>query len=304
MEWVKKLSDLHRAHPSEREKMSEHEIDSFCDLVVVASFIHDLSSVVPLPQFSRKDGQAFAARSQTLAAAMNELREKVDLRAFVVPIDNLLEPGEAAGALKTLDSFIVENAKAKMGMLYYDMVDDCIVNVEERYKVAKANAEQKKKDVAAAPAPAFPSTPKPAAKMEQTAKKQKTRSHGAAAYDMVPSTEPAEPITTPTPSQTFDVSASTAEVFATFFDKSQSRGGVTWPSFESAMAELGFSVVPRFGSVYTFFPSGDMVAKRPITVHRPHGGQHGAWIEGHKLLIIARRLARVYGWGLETFRVK
>ena len=63
------------------------------------------------------------------------------------------------------------------------------------------------------------------------------------------------------------------------------------------MAELGFSVIPRFGSVYTFSPPEGMSVKRPVTVHRPHGAR----VEGYRVLLLGKRLARVYGWGKGTF---
>ncbi len=65
------------------------------------------------------------------------------------------------------------------------------------------------------------------------------------------------------------------------------------------MADLGFSVVPKFGSVYTFLPPESMGVKQSITVHRPHKSR----IEGYKLLIFSQRLKRVYGWEEMTFEV-
>jgi hypothetical protein len=64
------------------------------------------------------------------------------------------------------------------------------------------------------------------------------------------------------------------------------------------MADLGFSVMPKGGSVFTFNAPASMES-RPITLHRPHVFE----IEGYKLLIIARRLQRVYGWSAKSFVV-
>ena len=192
-------------------------------------------------------------------------------------------------------------------MLYYDMVDESIADVESRYGAEIAKIEKRRGDVASVPA--FPSTPeKPLGAERLTpspAKKQKTRPAEAAGYEIVqpteviPTTTAAEDLAAPSSPQTFDVSRSTAEVFATFFDRSESRGAVAWTAFEGAMAELGFSVMPRYGSVYTFFPP-EGVKGQPFTLHRPHG----AWIEGCRVLVVGRRLGRVYGWGRGTFRVK
>src|SRR4051812_26796329 len=93
------------------------------------------------------------------------------------------------------------------------------------------------------------------------------------------------------PASPFKVSASTAQVFRTLFRKSEARGSVSWAAFEAAMADLGFAVVPKFGSVYTFQPPEEMTGRKLLTLHRPHQSR----IEGHKALILARRWSRVYG---------
>lgn len=62
------------------------------------------------------------------------------------------------------------------------------------------------------------------------------------------------------------------------------------------MAELDLSVTLRFGSGFTFSPPGGAVVKGSVTVHR----QHGARVEGTGSLLLGRRLARVYGWGMAT----
>lgn len=106
----------------------------------------------------------------------------------------------------------------------------------------------------------------------------------------------AEPVTIP---ERIKVGAATAKVFSTLFDKSQSRGTINWTAYESAMVDLGFSVEPKGGSVYTFTPPRSMSDKKPLTIHRPHGPR----IEGYLIPIYARRLKRVYGWGEDTFEM-
>jgi hypothetical protein len=93
------------------------------------------------------------------------------------------------------------------------------------------------------------------------------------------------------------VSASAADVFSALFDKTQSRGEVSWAGFVTAMTGLGFSVLPKFGSVYTFLPPASMRLKQSLTVHRPHKSH----MDKYRLLILSRRLTRKYGWGEKTF---
>lgn len=83
------------------------------------------------------------------------------------------------------------------------------------------------------------------------------------------------------------------------FDKAKARGSVAWTSFESAMVDLGFSIVPKFGPVYTFVPPKSMEATTSLTVHRPHK----ASIEGYLVPIYARQLKTKYGWDESSFVV-
>ncbi|KAK2006700.1 hypothetical protein LZ32DRAFT_668680 [Colletotrichum eremochloae] len=224
VEWLKKLTDLQQAHPSERESLDESEFEALCNLAVTVAFIQDLSSTVTMPAPSRKKGLLFVSRSQELEAELSSIKTSLDLRDFAAPIDTLLEPGMTDGALETLERFIVDKAGAKLGFLYQDL-----------YK-AKIQSGQKEW------------TPLPST------------------YAISPQAEPAVVENTAKP-QTFKVSAGTAEVFGALFNKSEPPGAVSWAAFGSAMAELGFSVLPKYGSVFTFLPPETMAANRPFTVH-------------------------------------
>lgn len=299
VDWITKLGNLRQAHPMERDKLEEREVDSLCDLAVIIGFVKDLSPAISMPFLSHKKGQVFVSRYRELEAELNQLRDQVDLRDFAVPIDNLLEPGMSDGALNVLDQFIIETSGTKMGFMYQDLVEDCLSELQNQYQQAKAKLEQKDKTT---PPPPFPaptfSQPPPAERVEERRQKEKTRPPHSSAYEIAPHAEKEVPAPSP-PSQTFRVGSSTAEVFSTLFNKSQSRGSVPWSAFEAAMADLGFSVVPKFGSVYTFLPPDTVAVKKSLTLHRPHKSR----IEGYVLPIFAQRLNRVYGWGDGTFEV-
>ncbi|PHH71999.1 hypothetical protein CDD80_4837 [Ophiocordyceps camponoti-rufipedis] len=98
---------------------------------------------------------------------------------------------------------------------------------------------------------------------------------------------------------TFRVNASTASVFATLFDRSESRGAVRWAAFEAAMADLGFTVMPQFGSIYRFEPPGNRGFSNAFSVHRPHRSR----MENYKIHPLARQLRDLYGWSAKTFEV-
>ncbi|KAG5765335.1 hypothetical protein H9Q72_006587 [Fusarium xylarioides] len=294
VEWMEKLSDLYKAHPLEREKLDEKESRTLHDVAAIVAFVQDISSVYSLPSASRKKGNLLVAGLQEVDTELNQIKKEVDLRDYAAPIDNLLEPGMSAKALEALDAFVVEKAGTKMGSLYQDEVEKAFRNVEEQYQQAKNKANKDSK-VDFVPIDTTPVDAKE--RIETRRQKEKTRPEHSSVYAIAPTTDSTEEKEVVTLAQPLKVSSSTAEVFSTLFDMTQSRGSVSWSSFEAAMSELGFSVLPRFGSVYTFRPSEDMDIKRPVSIHRPHQSQ----IEGYLILILARRLNRAFGWSEDSF---
>ena len=136
---------------------------------------------------------------------------------------------------------------------------------------AKATATKKQQNMDWMPIPVPAPQPREE-RVEQRRQKEKTRPAHSSLYEIASSrTEPpaAGEESAPSP-QTFKVSASTASVFLTLFNKMQSRGAVDWVDFVAAMGDLGFSIVPKFGSVSTFLPPDSIGVKQSITVHRPH----------------------------------
>jgi hypothetical protein len=295
IDWIKKLDNLHQAHPSERATMEEREFDSLCDLAAIAGFVQSLSASVSLPSTKLRKGQIFDTCSKELTVELNSLKTEVDLSAFVIPIDNLLEPGMAEGALDALGQFIVEKTGNSIGFLHQDLIESCVLKVIDCYEQKKAKIDE---HANAEVPPTLIEAPTPVSRIQQRRQKEKTRPAHTSMYEIVTSKATTQPeIAEPT--QVFKVKQTTFEVFSTLFSKAQSRGSITWAAFEAAMADLKFSVIPKTGSVFTFFPPKDMGVEKSLTLHRPHQPR----IEGYKLLIYAARLQRVYGWGKESFEV-
>ncbi|EWZ97339.1 hypothetical protein FOWG_01826 [Fusarium oxysporum f. sp. lycopersici MN25] len=291
---MEKLSDLYKTHLLEREKLDERESRTLHDVAAIVAFVQDLSAVHSFPSASRKKGNLLVTGLQEVDTELNQIKKEVDLRDYAAPIDNLLEPGMSAKALEALDEFVVEKTGTKMGSLYRDELEKAFRNVEEQYQQAKdkANKDSKAEFVT------IDTTPVDAKeRIETRRQKEKTRPEHSSVYAITPTTDSLEQKEAVKPTQPVKVSSSTGEVFATLFDKTQSRGSVNWSAFEAAMSELGFSVLPRFGSVYTFRPSENMDIKRPVSIHRPHKSQ----VEGYLILILARRLNRAYGWSNDSF---
>jgi len=292
LDWIDKLSELHKAHPSEREKLVGREAQSLAHLAVVIGFIHDATPVVSMPSLSRKKGKIFSSRIRDLDAELSQLGKEVDLLDYATPIDNLLEPDMAQCALDALDQFVKKKAGTKIGFLYKDLVEDCLADLENQCQQAKAKLE--KIDYTAPPVLSIPE--KQEERVEQRREKEKTRPSHSSVYNITPeTTRPKQPDNVP--AMTFKVSSKTAQIFSTLFMKDLARGSVSWASFTAAMAELGFLIIPNSGSVYKFVPPTSMAVQKPLTLHRPHKSH----IEGYLIPIFAQRLKRTYGWTEQTF---
>lgn len=96
------------------------------------------------------------------------------------------------------------------------------------------------------------------------------------------------------------VTPNTMGTMTALFSRSQSLGAIPWTSFESAMADLGFSILPRGGSVYTYTPPSSLPKAAQITIHRPHGAK----LEGYRLQRLAHRLRTKYSWTTESFKIR
>ncbi|KAK4234342.1 ipa protein [Achaetomium macrosporum] len=308
--WLRKVAEFNESHPMARERIEEREADALNDLAVIVGFIHDLSPAISMLPVSRKEGQMFVSRLQDLEAEVVQLKDQVDLLDFALPIDNLLEPGMSEGALKKLDQFVIDKVGTKMGFLYEDLLHECFAVLESQYQLAKAKIQEQAKAATMEQQqemdwmPISVPAPQPREeRIKQRRQKEKSRPAHSSVYEITPAAAP--PVVEASAEEsapslrTFEVSTSAAEVFSTLFDKTQSRGAVNWADFVAAMVGLGFSVLPKFGSVYTLLPPESMRVKQSITVHRPHKSR----IEGHRLLILSRRPKRTYGWGEKTFVV-
>lgn len=301
-EYLEQLSTFQHSYPEKKESWEVREAEALFELAVITTFIQDLSSAVKLPSVSRKGGQALLARIEQTNTRMSNLKEGVDLRDFAAPIDHLLEPGMAEEALSALDVFLRESTGSSMGATYQAIFEESVTDVTRQMEAEKAKAS--KGPQASQPAPNLMSTTEAKeATVHEHQPKQKTRPPHSSAFALtLPEEQIAEsPTDDKSPSQhTYSVSPATHAVFSTLFARSnEARGSVNWSAFQSSMAELGFSVIPKVGSVYTFRPPSDMGTERGLTLHRPHHSR----IEGYLTLIFARRLRRAYGWNENSFEL-
>ncbi|CZR62047.1 uncharacterized protein PAC_11944 [Phialocephala subalpina] len=181
--WVKNPDELHQAHPSARDEMQERGWAIFTDLAVIVSFVQSLSVSLPLPTTNLKRGQIHASTSKEFADELTLLKTEIDLSTFVIPINNILEPGIAEGVLSTLDSFIVDKTGTTMGYLYQDLIQDCVSRLQEHYQKSKEQLGKQAKPEMQVPV----IEPEPAElRIQQRRQKDKTRPPHSSVYDTNP----------------------------------------------------------------------------------------------------------------------
>ncbi|RAK90704.1 hypothetical protein BO79DRAFT_280731 [Aspergillus costaricaensis CBS 115574] len=295
VDWVKKLHGLQRTDPIEMEKITELECDAFSDLAVTAAFAQSVSASLALPPATTKMGQMYLSKFRSLDAELEPLRNEIDLSGYAIPIDNLRQPGMAQYALGALGRFIIDKTGADIGFLYQELNEGCLFEIQNQYEQQR---DKVKSAAAAAPGLSIPESSNSELQVTERRQKVKSRPAHSSIYNITPNTEAPEKDDAPE-APTLKVGPSTFAVFSTIFSRSDSRGSIPWLDFKAAMVDLGFSVIPRFGSVYTFSPPQEYAAQKAITLHRPHK----TCIEGYRLLILGRRLGRRYGWNQKTFEV-
>jgi len=296
VQWIQKLGDHNAQYADDRKKLTGAEMDAFDDLAVIVGFMHITSKTISMAPISRKSGLLFTARVANLESTLNDLKLKADFGDHLIPRDNLLEPQVSNNALAALDDFITQETGSKLGWLYENIVQDSLGDLGKMCDDAKARVEEDDRKTTYVPLP-LDSLPSGDAHVAHKKAKKRTHTTAPSVYAItgiadMPQTLPSEP------APQHNVKAATASLFTALFSRSEARGSVAWTDFESAMADLDFSVTPRAGSRIAFNPPPS-VEGGPAVIHRPHGSD----IEGRDLLYIARTLQRVYGWTTRSFVV-
>ncbi|KAK4914046.1 hypothetical protein LTR49_017662 [Elasticomyces elasticus] len=293
-QWIQKLDDHNTLYADDLKRLDDDQVFALGDLAIIVSFMHTLSTSLTMVPSSKKTGLLFTGRTLELDAELAQYKADADFGDYLVPTDNLLEPDAAADALQALDDFVVGHAGTGLGSLYEDMPNGCLDDIEKKFSHLKSRLEAVNKTYIPLPL----EEPKTASvRAEQRREKEKTRPAEAKVYDIT-AIAPRQPDVVVVPASRLKVKASVATLFGTIFAKSEARGSVSWADFAAAMADMGFSVTPKGGSIYTFHAPESMGA-RSITLHRPHASE----IEGYSLLILSRRLTRTFRWEAETFEV-
>ncbi|KAJ4246530.1 hypothetical protein NW762_013470 [Fusarium torreyae] len=290
VKWIEKLEQLYASHSLVRKKLFERENRAYFDMAAIVTFVQDISSVFLLPPPSWGKGRLLVTGLLDTEAELNQCKKGIDLGELVYYPAMLMQSDNAIRTLQALERYVEVMTKTTMGCLYEKQQDVLIHDLEGHYQKAKVKREQ---DVEGVFVPMQTAPPDQEWRVASPREKEKRRSSHGSVFS-ISSPDVDEP---PPPAEIMKVSPATAKVFNTLFDKSQSQGTLSWTAFEASMVELGFAVIPKFGSVYTFRPGEAISINRPINIHRPHGSK----IEGSPLRMLGRRLARSYGWNESTF---
>ncbi|KAK5687680.1 hypothetical protein LTS10_001820 [Elasticomyces elasticus] len=294
-QWIQKLDDHNTRHADDRKRLTDDQALTLGDLAIIVSFMHTVSTSLTMVPGSKKTGLLFTGRTAELDVELARYKAAADFGDHLVPTHNLLEPGVAANALRALDEFVIEHAGTSLGSLYENMLDGCLNDIEKTFSHVKSRLEAVDKTTYVPLPSEDPTTA--TFRAEQRREKAKTRPAEVRVYDIT-AIAPRQPDVVVVPAPRLKVKGSVAAVFSTIFAKSEARGSVSWADFAAAMADMGFSVTPKGGSIYTFH-APESIGARSITLHRPHDSE----IDGYRLLILSRRLNRTFRWKAETFEV-
>ncbi|KAH7353912.1 hypothetical protein B0T11DRAFT_312366 [Plectosphaerella cucumerina] len=273
---IKTLDDLYRNQPAQRDELGDEVADALSDVAEIFWLTQSLSKTEVIT--------AIEAVDLELDGAKDSLR----LAEFTVPREKIARPESAAGALRRLDKDLGQAWQGGIASRYSTATSRCVDELEAipddmptgtSVVTADAKVSRKGSDEDES------TTPQP-----EKHPKIKTR--------------PAQPpSTTQTEMRRDDEDIvmkdkASAEMLVT----TNTMGTMTalFSRFESAMADLGFSILPRGGSVYTYTPPSSFSKAGQTTIHRPHGAK----LERYRLQRLAHRLRTRYGWTTQSFKVR
>ncbi|KAB5577812.1 hypothetical protein GE09DRAFT_1214022 [Coniochaeta sp. 2T2.1] len=296
------IGNLHTLHPDERERLSQDEFEALCNLANAVGFWNDIQPILAQRKPSRNLQWRFLTEMKQLEEELDTLRDRFDIRNIVYPISKLRNPGVAEEAITRMSEFIEEATGQTMASAYEQIIEDCIKELHRRhYNLESAQPPSKDPFGSSSPSSTAPTRPK--SQIQQKPEKAKMRPSKPPGNEFpeeqAEDAPPAPAQQNDTPPRVYRVRPATSDVFDALFDKSVAQPPVHWADFVSAMVDLGFSVEPLYGSVFTFLPSAEMGMLQSFTTHRPHGPK----MEKYRVQSVARRLNRVYGWTRDTFEL-
>ncbi|KAF3076954.1 hypothetical protein CFAM422_000691 [Trichoderma lentiforme] len=277
-QWVNKLDELYNSKPSCWKSLQQREMDALDELIWIVSLIQELSMVVALPPLSRKTGQIFINGSWELDYGLNKIRKEIDLQAFSVPLNKLLEPGMANEALTQLDDLVELHAGCKMDFFYHYVVQYCSAYHRAQSQETKGIEQNE-----------YPFTT--AYCIAQGVDLKKYEENRSPVQTSASENEQAANKSNEEQRQKLYANPAAKKFFFTLFEEPKAGGSITWTAFISVMVAMGFCVKHGYCSIHVFVPPSNMPMMTILTVSRPRNHK----IEGHLIPTLARQLKKAYG---------
>ncbi|KAL6700450.1 hypothetical protein J3F84DRAFT_392563 [Trichoderma pleuroticola] len=282
VELIKKLDELYKSKPCAWKLLPGRQMDALDELLIIVSVIQEFSKALSLPPLSRKTGQTFLEGSRELNSGLNDIREKVDLQQFSVPITTLLGPGMATQALAKLDDSVIRNTGSKMDFFYHYNVQECLAYHRAQSRKTKDAPEEMKQNT-------YPVVMAFSIAMGVDLKKYEE--NRSPAQTSTPENEQAANKPNEEQLQQLYANLEAKKVLSTLFKNPKAGASITWAAFESTMVAMGFSVKQGQCGKYALIPPANMPTEATLPVARPLNSK----IEGHLIPILARRLKKAYG---------
>lgn len=277
--------------------------DALHGLATIVGLYKHLKLLVQLPPKCNRKGQRYINQLTQMKTEVDAIKESLDLSELVVPPEHLRCPKVTESALAKVDEVIEDYTGTQLSKLYEEINDDCFLQLR-RVAGEKLAQEQRAKEIIASSPLHSTGDPVKSIQIEERSPKIKRRPVQPQASLTGRKTVSKEPLISPTgepePIELFNVKAESYDVFRTLLSRAEPRGSLAWSAFIGAMADLGFSVHHKYGSVVSFEPPRCLSYMKAFTFHRPHGSH----IEGFRLLWLSRRVRRVYHWTIGCFQAK
>lgn len=308
MGWLGQLINYREGNIEARDDLTDWEMDAVAELAVSAVRAVNLERALSLPQPStfpmRSNG--FTRRCLALEAELNKLRPRLNELPLVLHssvlgdreiFTNLREdkPQSTEEALEALEEFIEKEKKKSLANLYDEVIGDSLSDLD-------GAVARRRNSLIADTLSLIGGPPSPKKTIEPPAAKVKTRPLFDLTPDLGDNQNAADREPTPPPEARIRVSQESYDTFAALFRHAdRAYGQMTWNKVTSAMAEVGFGLEPcrTGGSAYIFTPPQFMMPAPMLRTHRPHPPVY----YGYAHHALGRRLARNYGWTIDTFEV-
>lgn len=292
--WIQKIFGLYKADDDLREEQGPHDI--MREFAAVVGLHRQLKQQFQLPAPNSRKGRTYIKQVNAMVPDIELIKEHIDLFDLVVPPDRLYCPGVRETAYKRVEEAVENWASTELGTVYEEISESCMADI---IKACDEKRAQTLKDREMAASNIFMVVEKvKGLHIEQRKTKIKTRPT-VSPEDSAQGSDGQSSRSSSPGQEVFKVKQDSYDVFEGLFSRAEGRGTLDWSSFTAAMADLGFSVDPRYGSAVTFEPPESLSHLKSFTFHRPHE----AHLEGYRLLWLSKRLKRVYGWDMDSFEV-